>query len=114
MTKATKVYDTPEFDHFTETFLQLRMMNGRLLPSYRQTTSFCSLLGKSCAKTCTCNQAYVACVHVGVLREDVCEWKPGAFVLCQDRLVVASSAGVSRSSLTSSAGPPHIKRYANG
>lgn len=43
--------------------------------------------------------------HVGVLRVDGCEWKPGALCSANTGLLLHRQLGVSRSSLTSSAGP---------
>lgn len=52
-------------------------------------------------KTCTSGSH----VCTWVLHEDVCEWKPGAFVLCQKTgPLLRRQLGASRISLTSSAG----------
>lgn len=91
MTKSTKIREVVFF--LTEP-LRCRNNNEKTFPFPTNVWNGC--------------QDVLVASHVctWALHEDVCEWKPGAFVLCQRTgLLLPRQLGVSRMSLTSSAGP---------
>lgn len=91
MIKSTKIREVV-FTYFTE---PLRCRN-----SDEKTVPFPTNVWNGCQDVLVASHVCTWALH-----EDVCEWKPGAFVLCQKTgLLLHRQLSVSRMSLTSSAG----------